>query len=501
MSRKIGLIILLILGCLFSPLNAAGQQSDEDLGVQLTLLPDDPTSLELRAADVKNTLRSLAIPYKVNLLVSERVSGKVTASFHEVPVREVFLAILRDAGLGYVQEGNILRIDTIEAIKESRKGAKSVTEPVTAHIQVKYAFDSENNTDLTDLAEEARKLLSKNKAANLSIIKRTNTLVVTDLPENVAKIKAMVKRLDKPSRQIAITSKIVSASSDFSHQLGIQWGGISTSSFRSHQVVTQGGTNTGGWASSSRSARPEADDTYNTSSMSGGHYAVNLPAASVAAGTGGALNVMIGKLGRNVLEMQLSAMESKSRGRILASPRVITQDNQTAKMETTVEVPYQVISTSATGNVISYNYKDATISLEVTPHVIENRIFMDVKVDKGDIIENTNSSIPPRIKTSTLTTKVLVNSGDTIVIGGLIERTQSKGEGGIPWLKDLPLIGWLFRYKTKSDDKEELLIFITPSILEIGRRSAGKGAIIGEPLLQERPPEEADKALGRRDDV
>jgi len=458
------MVLILISGLLLP--TVAGAQGG-GLEGELTLFPDEPCSLEFRAADVQNVLRSLALPYKVNLLVSERVTGKITASFHEVPVREVFLAILKDAGLGYVQEGRILRVDTIKSIGDSRKEVKAVTEPITRHIQVKYAFDSENSKDLTELAEELRKLLSTDKAANLSIIKRSNTLMVTDLPESVSKIKAMVAKLDKPSKQIAITSKIISATDNFARELGIQWGGVRTR--RQGDFTVEGGTNEkAGWKTASRTGKPGSDDTYNTSTASATNYAVNLPAANIlSSGVGGSINLLIGKLGSDILEMQLSAMESESKGKVLASPKVITQDNQSAKMESKHKIWYLVTTRGTDGTTTSsYESEDVKITLEVTPHVIGERIFMDVKVEKGTALTRTNTDVPPEIKTNILNTKVLVGSGETVVIGGLIEEDASHVEGGIPWLRDIPLLGWLFSYQTKSDEKKELLIFITPTILE-----------------------------------
>lgn len=465
MLYKLRLIFLIIIitGLLIPvSVNAQTNFQEDTYAVQeLTLFPNDPCSLEFRGADVQNVLRSIAIPYKVNLLVSERVKGTITASFHEVPVREVFLAILKDAGLEYVQEGNILRVDTIAAIKLAREETMSVTKPVTKHLQVNYSFDSANSTDLTDLSKQLNTLLSKDPAANLSIVKRTNTLIVTDLPENVTKIEAMLAKLDKPSPQIAITSKIVSATTDFSRELGVQWGGKQTRNLRGDELTMQGGNNTGGWTFNS------GGDHINNSSISVANYAVNLPAPAVGAGVGGALNLMFGTVGSNILELQLSAMESESKGKVLANPKVITQDNQAAKMESLHKVFYLVTNTGASGiTTQSYNSEQVRISLDVTPHVIENRIFMDVKVEKGNIIPN--AAGPPDIKKNTLTTKVLVNSGETIVIGGLIERDENLTEGGIPFLKDIPLIGWLFSFHTKSDEKKELLIFITPAIMEGG---------------------------------
>ncbi|MBI5787560.1 MAG: type IV pilus secretin PilQ [Candidatus Schekmanbacteria bacterium] len=438
-------LMLLIFGILL-PVSLDAQSSNEsNKGDALELFPADPCSLEFRGADVKNVLRSLALPYKVNLLVSERVSGKISASFNEVPIREVIRSVLKDANLGGVREGNILRIDTLEYIRKSKDETKSVTESTTKYMQVNYAFGG----DLTALVAELTKRLSKDPTANISVIKRTNTLVITDLPEYVEKIEKMVTTLDKPSPQVAILAKVVSVSSNFANEFGIQWGGFKDNNIRGgNTLALQGDPGLG-------------------TALNGTNLSVNMPVNVKDLGVGGAVNLMIGEIGGEILEMQLSAMESASKGKVLANPKVITQDNQLAKMESTHKIFYPVTTYANGVTTTSYSSENVKITLEVTPHVIENRIFMDVTVEKGDLFRN--SSGPPDTKNNLLNTKVLVDSGKTIVIGGLIEQTESDTEGGVPFFKDLPFVGWLFRHTAKSDDKKELLIFITPTVLQEGQ--------------------------------
>jgi type IV pilus assembly protein PilQ len=441
----LGLMLLLIR----PPVIAA------EYGDNLAFFPPQTCSMEFRDAEVKNVLRSLAEPYKINLLVSKDVKGTITASFHNVYIKDVFLAVLRDAGLDYVKEGDIIYIDTFDSLERKKKLAPLITKSV----QVNYAFDSstEGNQDLTQLANKLSNMLSGRQGSQISVIPRTNTLLVTDIPEYTEKIVAMIRELDKESPQITITAKIASISLDYAKELGVQWGG----------KVNTGGKYVDPDGTTQQTFTAQGGTLMGVGGTSGENFVVDLP-ASVSSGTGGALNLLIGKIGSEVLEVQLSAMESKGKGSILSAPKVITQDNQSAKMESTFKIPYQEVNTSTSGvTTFTYKFVDVIISLEVTPHVIGDRIFMDVRVDKGDAIMNP-APTPPSTKTSTLTTKVLIDTGETVVIGGLIEQTKSDTITQVPFLSKLPLLGWLFKKKTAEDDKKELLIFITPTIIKKG---------------------------------
>ncbi len=414
------------------------------------LFPQQRLSMEFRDAEVKNVLRSLAEPYKINLLVSKGVKGSISASFDDVYVKDVFIAVLRDAGLGYVIEGDIVRIDTFDSLGNKRKQGALITRS----LEITYAFDSSSNKDLSNLAKELKKMLSGNSGSNISVIPRNNTLIITDIPEYVDKIVRMVGELDKESPQIAIFAKIVEMSTDFSKDFGIQWGakfgiGGDEASGKSDTFTAQGGSMMG--------TAPNSE---------GGNFLVDLPAA-VGQGAGGAVNFLVGKIGSEILEVQLSAMEAEGKGRVLSSPKIITQDNQKAYIESGDEIPYQTIQE---GGAFEISFKEAVVSLEVTPHVIGDKVFMEVliKKDTVDFTKAVGIGQEPPIKTNELNTKVLVRNGETVVIGGLISQDVSGGEGGVPFLRHIPIIGKLFSYHKESKAKVELVIFITPNIIKEG---------------------------------
>ncbi len=445
LKDKLKYLVIGLVGLLLYPGLSAAKYGDN----LNRLFPRQVCSMEFRDADVKNVLRSLAEPYKINIFVSKGVSGTITASFENVYAKDVFIAVLRDVGLDYIIQGNILRVDTFQALADKRKMAPLITRSK----EVTYAFDSSSTKDLTNMATELKKMLSGKAGSGISVIPRNNTLIVTDLPEYIDKVFAMIETLDTESPQVAIVAKIVEMNADYSKDLGIQWGG---------KLSVGGDTMTG------------KDDVFaarggsmmGTGPSSGENFLVNLP-APVGQGAGGAINFLIGKIGSEILELQLSAMEQEGKGKIISNPKIITQDNQKAYIESGDEIPY---TTLQEGGAFEVSFKEAVVGLEVTPHVIGNKIFMEVliKKDSVDFTKAVGIGQEPPIKTNELNTKVLVADGETVVIGGLINKSDSLEEGGVPFLRDIPLIGRLFSFKKKKNADTELIIFITPSILRQG---------------------------------
>jgi type IV pilus assembly protein PilQ len=411
----IGLILLLIW-----PAITVAEYGDD-----LTMFPPQTCSMEFRDADVKNVLRSLVEPYKVNLLVSKDVKGTITASFDNVSIKNVFIAVLKDAGLDYVIEGDILRVDSFGSLEDKRKQAPLITRK----LEVTYAFDSSTTKDLTNLAKELKKLLSGRAGSEISVIPRTNTLIITDIPDYVQKIVSMVRELDKESPQIAILAKIVTVDSDYSKELGINWNakmGTGATGTKTDNLTVDGG--------------------------------VDLGATSF-----GNINLMLGRIDSDFLNVQLTAMENEGKGDILSSPKVITQNNQPAKIESGVEIPYQVQEENGGFKI---EFKDAEVSLEVTPHVIGENVFLDMIIHKDapGTLRAGMDAIP--IDTNQLNTRVLVKNGETVVVGGLIEQSRNTSADSVPFLSKIPLLGWLFKFDSKKTEKSELIIFVTPTIIK-----------------------------------
>jgi type IV pilus assembly protein PilQ len=273
---------------------------------------------------------------------------------------------------------------------------------------------------------------------SISIDERTNVLIVKDTSRNLESIRKLVSKLDKPVRQVLIESRVVIATDDYTRELGVRFGANGrnfTPGDGSQKGFEGGGASTNGLIS-------------------------DLPAA-VGLGSGGALGLTIFKVGSFLLNLELSALQVEGRGEVLSSPRVITSDKTRARIEQGVEIPYSTVSLQGT----STQFKKAVLALEVLPHITpDNQVVMELKITK-----DTRGALTPdgiAIDTREIETTVQIENGQTIVLGGIYEHTTSRNVDKIPLLGDLPGIGFLFRKTNVVDDKKELLIFITPKILD-----------------------------------
>lgn len=486
MNRWKGILTILALSLAMLP---------ESFGFATTtgekILPFPPTlcSMELHDTDVKAILRAFAKEHGLNIIVGEKVEGRVTVSFKDISLNDAFLAIVQNGGLTYTYERNVIEVNTLKeknAILDergkNRENEEKATPLVTKAIRLKHPInprgtisgelpkETEKIKDLEELAEALKKKLSERKGANIAVINRTNTLIVTDIVSSLEKMETLIKELDQPLSQVTIEAKIVEVSTSAAKELGVAWGGR----YRSSRFEASGAaglktlesTRTRGYGPEGTTDELEVEIMPQTGNvgLSGENLTVNLPAA-VGAGTGGAIGFMIGKIGRNVLDIQLSALESKGEVEVLSTPRVITLDNQRAYIKSGYEVPYREYEETATGRgEYTVEFKTAAIELEVTPHIMDEEIFLDVVVGKGEPDWSKAISGNPPLITRSLTTKVRVKSGETIVIGGLMKEYNTGGKEAVPWLHRIPVLGWLFKKKTSSMDKSELLIFITPTI-------------------------------------
>ena len=264
------------------------------------------------------------------------------------------------------------------------------------------------------------------------------------MPERVEQIVALVGELDVPSPQIVVEARITLVDSDYARELGIQWGG--------RYEGNSGNTVISGTSLSEGTGE------------SGENFVVNLPAA-VGGGAGGAIGFLIGDLQNDFLDVQLSALEDEGRVKILASPRVITQDNQKAYIKVGDEIPF-VERTVASGVITTeLKFKDAAIELEVTPHTVGDEIFMDLVIARKTADFSRSIEGNPPLKAQALTTKVSVRSGQTFVVGGLGLEEETKSVSAVPFFSRIPGLGWLFKHDVTIKTKRELIIFITPAII------------------------------------
>ena len=423
-------------------------------------------SLSFQSVDVRSLLQIIADVAGTNMVVSDSVSGEIAMRLQNVPWDQALDIILRTKGLGIRQEGNVMLVAPLEELAAREKieleAAQQQAElaPLRSEIiQVNYAKASEmaallRSGDSSIMSERGR----------VSVDERTNTLLVQETREKLGEIHSLVARLDIPVRQVLIESRIVIANNDFTRELGTRFG-VST-------VASNDGGN--GLVTSSGSAT--ATDTTTQSFLdNGGAFPVTLGALqdrfNVSLPVGApAGRIAVALLGSDYLiDLELSALQAEGRGEVISTPRVITANAKQASIEQGVEIPYQQASSSGA---TSISFKKAVLSLDVTPQITpDERIIMDLQVNNdsvGQQVANVLGGTIPSIDTRKVATQVLVNNGQTVVLGGIYQQDNRKTVTKVPFLGDLPLLGALFRTTSVINNKRELLIFVTPKLLEEG---------------------------------
>lgn len=405
-------------------------------------------SLNFQSIEVRAVLQLIADFTDLNLITSDTVKGDVTLRLKNVPWDQALDIILRSKGLAMVRDGNVISVAPAEEVAARAKLDQTIEAQaplISDSIQINYAKAS----DFVNLLKtKDNSLLSER--GSVSVDKRTNKLLVRDTVKNVDAITALVQELDIPVRQVLIESRIVLATNEFSKELGVRFG-VTNSQFQNNDTL--GLSNTGTNADIARRGGVP---------VNGSRYNVNLPVANPAGSIGLALaRLPFGTL----LDLELSAAQTEGRSETISSPRVITSDQSKAIIETGSEIPFAVAS--AAGATPTIQFKKAVLSLEVTPQITpDDRIFMELIVSKDNPDFANLTAAGPPIQTQSVETNVLVDNGETIVLGGVYEQTKAKSTSRVPFFGDLPIVGWLFRSQFETNDKSELLIFVTPKLLK-----------------------------------
>jgi type IV pilus assembly protein PilQ len=403
-----------------------------------------PISLDFQRADIHNILRILADVSGFNIITSDSVKGTVTMKLKNVPWDQALDVILRNNGLDKIQEGNIIRVATREEIQKENEAQermleaeKKISPLFTQVIEVNYESAESMKSNLESI---------KSERGSVDINARTNTLIVKDTQNKIAEMVKLIEKLDKRESQVLIESRIVEVTHSKTRELGVQWGGFNSSvtgNVFPNTIGVTGGIAPGG---------PNAPQ---------GGMAVNTAGASIPTA---AIGITLGHInGAALLDAKLMAMEDAGDGRIVSMPKITTMNNKKAVIESGQEVPYQTTSSDGTKT----EFKKATLRLEVVPHVTPNdfvRLEIAAHKDEADFANTTNAG--PPIRTKRAETEVLVADGDTAVLGGLFSNTDQDAFRKVPGLGDVPLLGWLFKGNTAIRNSEELLIFITPKVLQ-----------------------------------
>jgi len=414
-------------------------------------------ALDFYETDIKNVFRILRKISGKNFAIDDDVEGEVTLAIDKpVPWDQVLDLILKMNQLGKVEEGDIIRIAALktlgdeedarqkkEAEQQQLAEEKKALEPLlTEYIPVSYSNAAEIEPHIVKILTEGR--------GSVSVDVRSNLIIVTDVASKIEETKRLVHRLDEVTPQVIIQARIVEATTSFSREIGTEWsalGGIQPGDAavgvgpqRGYDVL--GGTH--GWDA-----------------------AMNFP-ASITGNLGSTVGFNFTRIAGSplLLNAKLRAMETQGQGEIVSAPKIVTLDNKTATIKQGLEYPY--LELDKDGNA-TRKFKDIDLSLEVTPHVTpDDRISMTLNITKNDVGAIINGE--QSFTTKEAQTELLVNDGETIVIGGIIKTTKNRGESGLPGASKIPVLGWLFKSESNSSQKEELLIFITPKIVQLEQK-------------------------------
>ena len=424
-------------------------------------------TLNFQDIDVRSVLQLLADTSGQNIVVSDSVTGNLTLRLQNVPWDQALDIVLRTKGLDKRRQDNVIIIGPTEELANREKAELAARREVQELSPVHSEFLQVNYAKVADLA----KLIKSNNAkesmlssrGSLSTDDRTNTLLVQDTAERLTDIRRLVQTLDVPIRQVLIEARIVVVSDTFERDLGAKLG-----------ISTAGSAGANLFSVSGNAAASDSIVNAATTALTGpaalatpllaNRYNVNLPATNVNGSFGVSL-----LSGSHLIDLELSAAENEGKSETISSPRIITANQKQATIMQGVEIPYQE---SASSGATTTQFKNAVLSLKVTPLITpDNRVVLDLDVSDDTVgaqVSSATGGSVPSIDTREITTQVLVNDGQTVVLGGILETNKSRSANKVPFLADIPVLGHLFKNTINISNKKELLIFITPKILREG---------------------------------
>lgn len=482
----------------------------EEIARKKVVYDGERLSLNFQDIEVRAVLQVLADFTDMNLVASDTVGGNITLRLKNVPWDQALDIILKTKGLAMRQNGNVMMVAPAQELAaqeqiemESMKKIEELAPLVTEFVKINYAKavdvatflqgggskTVETKTERESGSDDGIKAKDKNENSmnfsqenmlsprgKVTADERTNTLVVIDTRDQINKIMPIIAKIDVPTQQVMIESRVVIASSNFARDLGVRFGvNGSVGNIGGNEVLIGGGQaghlgDTANYFTGPFGINSENGESFNSAIIGGaprsGQAVVdtastlitNLPVASAS----GSINFLIGKVGSYLLQLELSAMQREGRGEIVSSPRVITSDQKQASIKMGDQIPYKTVSDEGT----TTEFKDALLQLDVTPHITpDQRVIMDLIVSKDspNYAQTTPDGVP--ISKNSVETSVLVDNGETVVLGGVYQRERSFNKEQVPWLGDIPVLGRLFKTESRQDTNSELLIFVTPKIL------------------------------------
>jgi type IV pilus assembly protein PilQ len=416
-----------------------------------------PVSLDFQGADLRAVLRTFAEISGLNIVIDPTIQGTVDVSLRDVPWDQALDIILRANKLGYVIDGTIVRVAPLAVLADEETQRRKLADEQALSGELRVYTRSLSYAR----AEDLRPLLTATVLSSRGSIQtdpRTNTIIINDLPDRLQRAGDLIATLDSPQPQVEIEARIVQTTRQFARTIGVQWGvnGRATNTIGNTTGLAfpNQGSLTGRTGGTQGPPAPEPQ-------IDAAATAVNLGVTGASSAIGLAMGSVNGALN---LDVVLSALEKQGQGRLLSTPRVTTQNNVEAEMTQGVQIPIQTVA----NNTVTVTFKDAALTLKVTPQITAaNTVIMRISLENAapDYSKSVNN-IPP-IDTQRAITQVLVNNGDTTVIGGIYVSSEQTNKDGTPGLSRLPLLGWLFKREGVNDESRELLIFITPRILTL----------------------------------
>ncbi len=423
-------------------------------------------SIDVQDAEIQNILRLISEISGLNLIISDQVTGRITIKLKDIPWDQVLDLILKTKNLGKEREGNIIRIAPLDVLEKEQEARLRSQERQGKLDSVILKIIPVNFATAKDLLAKLQQVASKREDASIDVDERTNSLIIKDTDRVVEVMTDLVRSLDTPTPQVLIEARIVEATLNFSRNLGIQWGTGYVASpetgnptgLRFPNTVTVGGFPTGKGQTGGQQGL-----TSLVSGPSGNPLIVNLP-APVSTDSGGVLGLSLQSIDDTfTLDLIISALEDSGHGRLISSPRIITIDNKEAKIEQGFDIPFRTVSEQGA----QVSFQEAKLELAVTPHITpDESIIMKIKVnnDTPDFSQTVEGN--PLVARKSAETEVLIRNGQTAVIGGIFQISTDINRSGVPWLNDIPVLGVFFRKNGESEQKNELIVFITPTVIK-----------------------------------
>ncbi len=411
-------------------------------------------TLDFHDIEIRNLLRLIADVSKKNIVVADDVTGKVTVSLRNVPWDQALDLVLKSKGLGKEEMGNVIRIAKYEQIAKEQQARADAEKARAPTLPLKVRIIPVNFARAGEMKDRVKDVLSER--GSVSTDERTNVLIVKDVQEALVRAEGLVRNLDTEIPQVLIEARIIEAGSNFNKALGVQWGG--------NAAFTQATGNPTGLAFPNNvGATGGIGGGVTTGTASSPNFAVSLPAA-VGEGSGGAIGFILGSAGGAFnLNLRLSALENSGYSKTISAPKIATIDNREATIGQGISIPFSQVSASG----VNTTFIEAKLELKVTPHVsADGSILLKIKAtNNSPNPQLTGANGQPSISKREAETEVLVKDGDTTVIGGIYTRQTANTRKEVPFFGKIPILGWFFRLQTEQDDHTELLIFITPKIL------------------------------------